>query len=96
MNQNSMAVSLIQQRGNRTAASLLSWLEENVYEYLDPELQSQTRTVVLDNLNDFKNLSMDICKSDNSYINEVWLEAITEIKDELKALRRAGANTFND
>jgi ABC-type transport system involved in cytochrome bd biosynthesis fused ATPase/permease subunit len=76
---NSGVAKLIALRGNRTTAVMLSWLEENVYQYLPADLQSKTRQQVLDQINGFKDLAIDIVKSDTAAINEVWAEKIDEI-----------------
>ncbi len=85
---NPMAANLIATRGNRTTAMVLSWLEENVYEFLDDGLQHRTRQMVLDNINVFKDLAIDIVKSDTAYMNEIWLEKIDEIHEAIRAYGR--------
>ncbi len=82
---NTMAANLIAMRGNRTTAVVLSWLEDNVYEFLDEDLQHRTRQMVLDNINAFKDLGIDIVKSDTAYMNEIWLEKIDELHEAIKA-----------
>lgn len=81
---NTMAANLIATRGNRTTAVMLSWLEDNVYEHLDEELQRRTRQMVLDNINVYKDLAIDIVKSDTAYMNEIWLEKIDELHEAIK------------
>ena len=81
---NTMAANLIATRGNRTTAVMLSWLEDNVYEHLDDELQHRTRQMVLDNINVYKDLAIDIVKSDTAYVNELWLEKMDELHEAIK------------
>lgn len=75
---------LIALRGNRTTAVLLTWLEDNVYGYLPEETQNETRRVILDSINGFKDLAIDIVKADTSYINEIWAEKLDEIHQAIK------------
>ncbi len=84
MPENTMAANLLGRRGNRASAVLLSWLEENVYEHIPEDLQRQTRQVVLDNINGFKDLATDIVKSDTAYINQVWVQKLDEIHEAVK------------
>lgn len=86
---NSMAANLIASRGNRCTAVILGWLEGNVYPSLPPELQRQTRQVVLDQINSFKDLAIDVVKSDTAIMNQVWVSKLDEIHQELKWLSRA-------
>ena len=81
---NTMAANLIATRGNRTTATMMSWLETNIWEHLDKDEQKKTRQMVLDNINAFKDLAMDIVKSDTAYMNELWLEKIDEIHQEIR------------
>ena len=84
MPENTMAANLLGRRGNRASAVVLSWLEDNVYEHISEDLQRQTRQVVLDNINGFKDLATDIVKSDTAYMNQVWVEKLDQIHDELR------------
>jgi hypothetical protein len=63
---------------------VLGWLEDNVYEYLPEDLQRSTRQMVLDNINTFKDLAIDVVKSDTAYLNQVWLEKLDEIHNEIR------------
>lgn len=76
---NGGVAKLIALRGNRTTAIILTWLEENVYQHLSEDLQQETRRQVLDQINQFKDLAIDIVKSDPGLINEFWAEKIDEI-----------------
>lgn len=81
---NTMAANLIATRGNRTTAMVLSWLEDNVYEFLEEDLQRTTRKMILDNINGFKDLAMDIVKSDTAYLNTLWMEKLDEIHTAIR------------
>ncbi len=89
--QNSMASNLVATRGNRCSAAILGWIEENIYtEYeIDPSMQRKLRQQVLDQINMFKDLSIDIVKSDTAVLNEVYVQKLDEIHEELRALNGA-------
>ena len=87
MDRNNFSANLVAARGNRCSASLLSWLEDHVYEHLPDDLQSDLRTEVLDHVNDLKNLAIDIVKSDMSYMNEYYVEGLAQIHNELSRIR---------
>lgn len=87
MNDNSLAANLVATRGNRCTAAILTYLEDNIYSRY-PEIttadQRQIRSVIMDNINMFKDLAIDIVKSDTALINQVWVEKLDEIHAELK------------
>ena len=86
---NSMAVNLVATRGNRCSASILGWLETNLYtQYpaIDTKMQKAIRQVVLDNVNQFKDLSMDIVKSETAVINDEWVTKLDEIHRAVRSL----------
>ncbi len=85
---NSMAANLVATRGNRASASVLGWIEDNLYkEYeIDQAMQRRLRQQVLDQINMFKDLAMDIVKSETAVINEVYVQKLDEIHQELRAL----------
>ncbi len=89
--QNSMASNLVATRGNRCSAAILGWIEENIYtEYeIDPSMQRKLRQQVLDQINMFKDLSIDIVKSDTAVLNEVYVQKLDEIHEELRTLNGA-------
>jgi hypothetical protein len=86
-----MAANLVATRGNRCSAAVLGWIEENLYkEYeIDSAMQRRLRQQVLDQINMFKDLSMDIVKSETAVINEVYVQKLDEIHAELRALNGA-------
>jgi hypothetical protein len=84
---NSTTVNLVATRGNRTSAAILGWLEENLYEeYPDipTGMQRRIRQMVLDNVNAFKDLAIDIVKSESAVINEEWVSKLDAIHAELR------------
>ena len=86
---NTPTANLIAARGNRCTASILGWMEKNIYSNLSEDQRRQVRQVVLDNVNAFKDLAIDIVKSDAAYVNEFWAEKLDRIHDEVRALRHA-------
>ena len=87
---NTPTANLIAARGNRCSASILGWMEKNIYDSLSEEQRRMVRQVVLDNINAFKDLAIDVVKSDAAFVNQVWVEKLDDIHDELRALRRGG------
>ncbi len=89
---NSMAANLVATRGNRCTAAILGYLEDEVYSRvpeIDTAIQRQIRQVVLDQINAFKDLAIDIVKSDTALMNQVWVEKIDELREEVRSLRGA-------
>ena len=85
--ENSMAANLVATRGNRASASILGYLENKIYEG-HPEIttheQKQIRQFVLDTINNFKDLAIDIVKSDTAVINDEWAKKIDDIHQAIK------------
>jgi hypothetical protein len=81
---NSGVAKLVAIRGNRTTAVVLSWLEDNIYKHLTEQEQKDTRRLILDQINGFKDLAIDIVKADTSHINEIWAEKLDQIHQELR------------
>jgi hypothetical protein len=87
---NSMAANLVATRGNRTTAAILGFMEDEVYTQvpqIPTSLQRQIRQVVLDQINAFKDLAIDIVKSDTALMNQVWVSKLDEIHQDLKRMR---------
>lgn len=87
---NSMAANLVATRGNRCTAVILGYLEENVYRdvpQISTSMQKQIRQVVLDQVNAFKDLAIDIVKSDTALMNQVWVEKLDQIHEEIRDMR---------
>jgi C4-type Zn-finger protein len=86
-----MAANLVATRGNRCSASILGWIEENLYKEfdIDTKMQRRLRQQILDQVNSFKDLSMDIVKSENAVVNEIWVQKLDEIHEQIKALNGA-------
>jgi len=84
---NSTVANLVATRGNRTSAAILGWLEENLYTevpQVSTEMQKKIRQMILDQVNSFKDLSIDIVKSETAVINQEWVDKLDAIHDELR------------
>lgn len=82
-----LAANLVGTRGNRCTAAILGWCEDNIKADITERQWQQLRSVVLDQINGFKDLSIDIVKSDAAIMNQVWVEKLDEIHQELKEMR---------
>lgn len=87
--ENSMAANLVAARGNRCTAAIMGFLEANVYDYIPADLKPLLRQVVLDQINGFKDLTIDIVKSDTAVLNQFWVEKIDKIHEDLRNELRA-------
>lgn len=87
----SLATNLVASRGNRCTATMLGWLEDNLYQDY-PEISTQDqkriRQMVLDNINGFKDLAIDIVKSDTEILNDEYVEKLAEIHTDIRRLRQ--------
>lgn len=81
---NSSVATLVATRGNRCVASILGGLERRVFDKLSSEDQEYVRTLVKEQVNLFKDIAIDVVKSDASVINEVWAQKLDEILAELR------------
>lgn len=85
--ESSMAANLVATRGNRCSASILGYLERNIYES-HPDIttseQKAIRQMVLDTINSFKDLAIDIVKSDVAVLNDEWVRKIDEIHEAIR------------
>ena len=83
-NQNDFAKNLVANRARRCSATILTWLENNVYEDIPREKHESVRRTILSNVNDLSDIAIDIVKSDTGQINEFWISELAEIKDLLR------------
>jgi len=67
-------------------ATILTWMENNVYEYLPDDVQVSARSIILSNVNDLSDLAMDIVKSDTGQINEYWVTELKDLKERIDGL----------
>lgn len=88
MSEKSMATNLVANRGNRCTATILGWLEDNLYEQhqIPKGVQRQIRQIVLDNVNGYKDLVIDIMKSETAVLNDIYVENLIGIREELERI----------
>lgn len=84
---NSYAKNLLNRRGRRTVATILTWLEENIWQYVPEDKQQEARSKILSVVSDFQDLAMDMVASDTGVINDYWVEALDSLHQELKSIR---------
>lgn len=85
---NTMAANLIAARGNRCTAAILGWMENHVKDDLTDAQWRAMRQQVMEQINGFKDLAIDVVKSDTAYVNELWMEKLESLHDDLRSLRR--------
>lgn len=73
-------------RGRRVTATVMTTLEEHAWEYVPLETQHLIRSVVLATIAEYQDLAMDIVSSEDGAINEFWVEELSKIHAELRAL----------
>lgn len=69
---------LLEKRKNKCIASILSTKEKEYDPYLDQEQSAKLRKVILDEVNDFYNLAVDLL-GDN--MNEFYLDMVEMLED---------------
>ena len=69
---------IVAKRRDRAIATILSFKEDEVDYYIDDELSSDLRKVVLDSINDVCNLAIDLL-DESSIVNELFLDRLDEI-----------------
>lgn len=89
MNSNSMAANLVAARGNRTTATILSAIETEIYDSVSvPDgVKRKVRQIVLDQMNGYKDLMIDIVKSETALLNDHWVQQIAEIHEAIQELK---------
>lgn len=83
---NTFAKNLLGTRGRRCVATILTYLEENVWEHVPPDKQQQARSAILATLGEYQDLAMDIVTSDTGTINQFWVEELENLHQEIRSL----------
>lgn len=81
--------ALIATRGNRCLAAIMGYLEESLYTkypQITTEEQKRIRSVVVNAVNGFKDLAIDIVKSDQDMINDIWVQKLDKLHEEVRKL----------
>lgn len=80
---------ILAKRRDRAIAIVLGVKERECDRHLPPEARTKMRKVVLDQFNDFHDLSMDLIRSlDNGDVvfNEIYIEKLDQIYNTLKTM----------
>jgi len=74
---------LLTKRKNRAIAIILSTKEELCDEFLPDDASLALRKVVLDQLNEFYDMCLDVIGQDDDgfSVNEIWIERLEQIYD---------------
>lgn len=79
------AEELIQRRKDKAIAIILRMKENDCDPHLPPAVRIKLRKIVLDQLNDFTDLVLDVVSSlENSEVvvtNELWLQKLNEVHE---------------
>ncbi len=86
---NSYAKNLLRTRGRRCVATILTHLEENVWESVPPEVQRQARSHILSTVGEFQDLAMDMVVADTGTINDFWVEELEKLHKEIRNINGA-------
>jgi hypothetical protein len=73
-------------RGRRVTATVMTTLEEHAWEHIPEDQQRHIRSVVLSTIAEYQDLAMDLVSSEQGSINEFWVEELSKIHKELRAL----------
>ncbi len=84
------ARDLLSTRGRRAIATLLTYMEENVWPELPDEVrdrvQAAARGKILAVLGDYQDLAMDLIASEDATINEFWVDELARLHDKIGRL----------
>lgn len=71
---------LLQRRRDRLIATLLGIKDRELDRYLPADVSAKFRKALLDGVNDFADLCLDLVRSlDDGITNELWLQKLDEI-----------------
>ena len=88
---------LMEKRMRRAARTILTVKEVECDRYLPPEASQRLRTVVLDQLNDYRELCYDLISSVDTgsvVLNEAWLEKQDDIHEYICELDEGEGNKW--
>lgn len=81
---NSYAKNLLGTRGRRCVATILTHLENNVWEHVPEDVQRRARSHILATVGEFQDLAMDMVIADTGVINDFWVEELEKIHKEIR------------
>lgn len=82
--ENNFARNLLNMRGRRAMATLLTQLEASVQPHVDAETWNNVRSSVLTVIGDFQDLAMDMISAETGVINDYWAEKLEQIHDAVR------------
>ena len=83
---NSYAKNLLRTRGRRCVATILTNLEDNVWQYVPEDVQKKTRSHILATIGELQDLAMDMVVADTGTINDFWVEELEKIHKEIRKM----------
>ncbi len=69
---------MIAKKRDRAIATLLSFKEEEIDDFIDEDISQELRKLILDLFNDVANIAIELI-DESSVINEIFLDRIDEI-----------------
>lgn len=91
-----VVTDIVARRRDRAIAVLLGIKEREVDQYLPPEVKARLRKAILDQLNDFHGLVVDVLRSLTSdetvVLNELYMQKIDELHDRVVSTNGNGTH----
>ena len=82
---------ILAKRRDRSIAIILSVKEREVDSYLPPVARAKLRKVILDTINDFHDLAIDLlrsCDIGDIVLNELYLQKIEDLHSDMGEIRK--------
>lgn len=76
-------IEALGRRRNKAISIILRYKEDHIDSQIDEETSDRFRTVVLDQINDFHDVCVDLFGASGGVVNELWVEKLEEIHDIL-------------
>lgn len=76
-------VAALGRRRNKAISIILRFKEEEIDPFIDDDTSNRFRTLVLDQLNDFCEVCVDLIGAADGVVNELWVEKLMEIHDAI-------------
>lgn len=88
---NSYAKNLLSTRGRRSIATLLTWMEANVWPEIEADLQAEARSKIMQVMGEYQDLAMDMVASETGVINDYWVDEIDKLHRAIRSLNGHGS-----
>lgn len=69
---------IVAKRRDKCIATILGFKEDEVDDFIDPEISVELRKIILDSINDVCNLAIDLL-DESSIVNEEFLDRVDEM-----------------